>query len=245
MGFVSECPKSQTEVGLASKRLGCDSDKYGNNQYICAPNDSKTSLVEICIDGIMGIQNKGNCLAVTGRNITTHSCLSFSSGCPANHFWSSDFFQYPACQRINTQYRCYEMDPSCTSETKRDETGNTHLIGYICGGIGGLLVLISLVIVLVILWKKGKDVVNKDVEAPEQEQLNPSSSSNTKLSGKKSRNSDTKLSGKNSPNSVLMDSMEPPKKLTPKSASSSDSFETNTIINFRVMQQSENQSKKE
>lgn len=60
MGFVSECPKSQTEVGLASKRLGCDSDKYGNNQYICAPNDSKTSLVEICIDGIMGIQNKGN-----------------------------------------------------------------------------------------------------------------------------------------------------------------------------------------
>lgn len=60
MGFVSECPKTQTEVALASKRLGCGSDKYGNNQYICAPNDSKTSLVEMCIDGIMGIQNKGN-----------------------------------------------------------------------------------------------------------------------------------------------------------------------------------------
>lgn len=47
------------------------------------------------------------------------------------------------------------MDPSCASETHNDETGNTHIIGYICGGIGGLLVLIILVIVLVILWKKG------------------------------------------------------------------------------------------
>lgn len=60
MGFVSECFKSQIEVGLVLKRFGCDSDKYGNNQYICVLNDLKIFLVEICIDGIMGIQNKGN-----------------------------------------------------------------------------------------------------------------------------------------------------------------------------------------
>lgn len=76
MGFVSECPKSQTEVGLASKRLGCDSDKYGNNQYICAPNDSKTSLVEICIDGIMGIQNKGNWKKKSANNFTLKLYMS-------------------------------------------------------------------------------------------------------------------------------------------------------------------------
>lgn len=40
-------------------KLGCDNDKYGNSQYMCLPKKDKTSLVELCFDGVMGIRNKG------------------------------------------------------------------------------------------------------------------------------------------------------------------------------------------
>lgn len=43
----------------ASKRLRCGDDIYGNNQYLCLPNKNKTSLVEICFQGVMGIVEKG------------------------------------------------------------------------------------------------------------------------------------------------------------------------------------------
>lgn len=59
MSLVNECPTNVTETAAASKRLECVNDKYGNNQYICVPNEEKTSLVEFCYDGIMGIQEKG------------------------------------------------------------------------------------------------------------------------------------------------------------------------------------------
>lgn len=59
MAFPTTCPTNLTEKILASKRLGCGKDLYGNDQYICAPNEAKTSLVEICNDGIMGIIEEG------------------------------------------------------------------------------------------------------------------------------------------------------------------------------------------
>lgn len=52
------CPKNQQEVNNASERLGCGSDKYDHKQYLCIPNYKKTSLVEFCFDGVLGIQNK-------------------------------------------------------------------------------------------------------------------------------------------------------------------------------------------
>lgn len=59
MALVSECPKNKTEVAKASQKLGCGVDKYGNIQYLCLPKKEKTSLVELCIDRVMGIQDKG------------------------------------------------------------------------------------------------------------------------------------------------------------------------------------------
>ena len=56
---VYSCPTNQTGVEEASKRLGCNVDKYGKDQYICLPNIEKTSLNEICYNGVMGIQEKG------------------------------------------------------------------------------------------------------------------------------------------------------------------------------------------
>lgn len=59
MGDVDTCPKNLTEVIKASRRLGCGKDEYGNNQYMCLPNVEKTSLIEFCFQGIMGLQPKG------------------------------------------------------------------------------------------------------------------------------------------------------------------------------------------
>lgn len=62
------CPKNQQEVNNASERLGCGSDKYDHKQYFCIPNYKKTSLVEFCFDGVMGIQNKGICTFNSTQN---------------------------------------------------------------------------------------------------------------------------------------------------------------------------------
>lgn len=55
MSFVDNCPTSLAEIEVASNRLECKNDIYGNNQYICVPNLNMTSSVEFCFDGIMGI----------------------------------------------------------------------------------------------------------------------------------------------------------------------------------------------
>lgn len=59
MALVNVCPKTELDVIQASKRLGCGNDTYGNNQYMCVPNKEKTSLVEFCFQGVMGIAEKG------------------------------------------------------------------------------------------------------------------------------------------------------------------------------------------
>lgn len=72
MAMVKECPKSLMETEKASKRLQCGVDKNGDNQYICVPNEEKTSLVEFCYDGTMGVNKKGVCcnnLTFNHRNV--------------------------------------------------------------------------------------------------------------------------------------------------------------------------------
>ena len=59
MRKVNICPRNPTELERASDFLGCGSDEYGNNQYMCLPNAEKTSLFEFCYDGLMGMKEKG------------------------------------------------------------------------------------------------------------------------------------------------------------------------------------------
>ena len=59
MEYLNECPSSITEVEKASKRLGCENDKYGNNQYLCLPNAKKDALIEFCHNGVMALQERG------------------------------------------------------------------------------------------------------------------------------------------------------------------------------------------
>ncbi|XP_078332492.1 uncharacterized protein LOC144625493 isoform X3 [Crassostrea virginica] len=80
---VYSCPTNQTGVEEASKRLGCNVDKYGKDQYICLPNIEKTSLNEICYNGVMGIQEKDPaCLIINSE----HRCFTHHLSCaPRNN----------------------------------------------------------------------------------------------------------------------------------------------------------------
>ena len=59
MAPVDVCPQKMTKVLEASKKLRCGNDDYGNNQYLCLPNVNKTSFVEFCYNGTIGMQEKG------------------------------------------------------------------------------------------------------------------------------------------------------------------------------------------
>lgn len=59
MGYVDVCPDTEAGIKTASKRLDCKNDTYNNNQYMCLPNEEKSSLVELCFTGTMGIELKG------------------------------------------------------------------------------------------------------------------------------------------------------------------------------------------
>lgn len=113
MAFVDNCPTILHKINMASKRLGCGHDLYGNDQYICVPNVEKTSLVELCYDGIMGIQKKGRlklnttpkryCLpcfsflaAIHPYNSITCTCNSFQTDCLTKKIYfivSMDYFK--------------------------------------------------------------------------------------------------------------------------------------------------------
>lgn len=136
--LVTVCPKNQTEVIEAATKLGCDNDKYGNSRYLCLPKKEKTSLVELCVDGVMGIQEKGICLELYEGELIHHSCKSFSSGCPESHFFDYDFYKYPACQNINTESRCYVLDPICSSKPHIEEPSSPDTIVYVFGILGPL-----------------------------------------------------------------------------------------------------------
>lgn len=56
---VDVCPQNLTKVFEAAKKLGCGNDDYGKNQYLCLPNANKTSLIEFCYKGTLGLQEKG------------------------------------------------------------------------------------------------------------------------------------------------------------------------------------------
>jgi hypothetical protein len=53
MNGIDSCPGNARAAAEASSRLGCGRDEYGNDQYICVPNDSKTALLEFCHDRII------------------------------------------------------------------------------------------------------------------------------------------------------------------------------------------------
>lgn len=154
MAVVTQCPTNALEKFFASLRLGCGSDIYGNDQYICAPNEAKTSLVELCNEGIMGIIDEGLCLVVKGTSYMTKSCRAFYKGCPTEHYWSSNFYNNSACQKIDTQRQCYVMDLFCQDQMSGEDGVNSILIIL---GVGfAAVVLIIVVCIYLCICKRSR-----------------------------------------------------------------------------------------
>lgn len=147
------CPREQRDLSSAIKRLGCGKDEYDISQYICLPNKGKTRLEELCFDGTMKMQEKGNCLEISEGNLSYHSCENFSWGCPDKPFRINEILNYPACQAINKKLNCYILDPSCHSN---DIASNEETVdkGKMLILVGIVLGIVLIVIVFMILWKK-------------------------------------------------------------------------------------------
>lgn len=71
-------------------------------------------------------------------------------------FCTFNFISDPACQNINTQNRCYIMDPTCPFQLLSNKTENSDTIGYVIGSLGGFIAILSIVLILVYRSKKGK-----------------------------------------------------------------------------------------
>lgn len=152
MASINVCPKDQDKVQMAAKRLRCNKDIHGNNQYMCVPNKNKTSLVEFCYDGIMGLEDKGSCLeALSRKAVSRHNCTSFSSGCPNDKFLKSNVFKYPECQSINTKHRCYVSDPSCPPQKPDEQTSSLNTYVAIPVSLGAFLI-ITVIAAIALYW---------------------------------------------------------------------------------------------
>lgn len=161
MAFVNVCPKNEHDVIQASKRLECGFDIYGNNQYMCIPNKEKTSLVEFCFQGVMGIVEKGNCLEFSEGEYIPHNCNQFSHGCPKAHFYDYDIYKHPACQNINTELQCYVLDLNCTAQSNTEASPGQDYVIYIVVILGSVLLFIVCFIVIKKCYKRWKTMRKK------------------------------------------------------------------------------------
>lgn len=165
IALVDRCPKIEQDVIQASKRLGCGNDIYGNNQYLCLPNRNKTSLVEFCYQGSMGIIEKGKCLEFSEGELIRHSCNHFLYGCPEAHFFDYDIYKYPACQNISTELQCYVLDPSCTVHSNTKESSSQNIV-IIIFSIVGCLFFIICCIIMICCYKRRRIHRNEDSWCP-------------------------------------------------------------------------------
>nr|XP_034332630.1 uncharacterized protein LOC117691204 isoform X2 [Crassostrea gigas] len=175
MASINVCPKDQDKVQMAAKRLRCNKDIHGNNQYMCVPNKNKTSLVEFCYDGIMGLEDKGNCLeALSRKEVSRHNCTSFSSGCPNDKFLKSNVFKYPECQSINTKHRCYVSDPSCPPQKPDEQTSSLNTYVAIPLSLGAFLI-ITVSAAIALYWfcrrKRSKAATPKGTQKPQKQDI--------------------------------------------------------------------------
>ncbi|XP_062600029.1 uncharacterized protein LOC134261624 [Saccostrea cucullata] len=158
---VDSCPLSEVKTREAASRLNCSVDENGRSRYVCVPNQDLSALVEFCYTKtIVGLYQAGNCLKMIGNGFLDKiSCKNFLEGCPADHFRSTDLFQYPACHRLNTDKRCFLLDPTCSPKTNETEQNSEFgKEGAIIAVTVSVLILMLLIILTIacVLWRRRK-----------------------------------------------------------------------------------------
>lgn len=175
---VSSCPKNKLDTIKASDILKCGNDKYNNSQYMCLPNTEKSSLMEFCFNGVMGAEEKGNCLEVFEENLTLYSCRTFLNGCPETNYYDNEFYKYPACQNINIKLRCYVADPSCGHELPSEEKSASEITKVLIFlSVGSLFALILFAFIMYLWGSKRKksrnmNAVIEDMDYPLEDAVN-------------------------------------------------------------------------
>ncbi|XP_062587829.1 uncharacterized protein LOC134249500 [Saccostrea cucullata] len=115
--IVDSCPLSKANTTEAASKLNCINDVFGRSQYVCVPNENLTAVVEFCYTkSIVGLYQAGYCLkTIKDGYLDQISCKNFTEGCPTAPYRSTELYKYPACSRLNTEFRCFAADSLCVS----------------------------------------------------------------------------------------------------------------------------------
>ncbi|XP_062573904.1 uncharacterized protein LOC134235775 [Saccostrea cucullata] len=124
---VDSCPTTNVTWYEAGARLNCSHDFFNRLQYLCIPNQEKTTLLEFCYDKIMGLYEKGHCLHLsTSGFVDQEDCDFFIEGCPKTPYYSSTIFQFLKCLEINRDLRCFSADLDCYTRTTYNQPNNCN-----------------------------------------------------------------------------------------------------------------------
>ncbi|XP_062599445.1 uncharacterized protein LOC134260939 [Saccostrea cucullata] len=167
--IVYSCPRNETEFLASATRLSCDVDGNGRYRYVCVPNNERSAIVEFCYNYTSGLYEKGNCLIVYENGFLDQvSCLDFRKGCPADPFFFSDLYKYPACHEINQQEKCFYADPACQNTTitteslfssttvTTEETASFPTSTFVAITLVSLLSLLFIIAILFYVFRKRK-----------------------------------------------------------------------------------------
>nr|XP_034315551.1 uncharacterized protein LOC117685339 [Crassostrea gigas] len=110
---VDKCPMNASEFGTAARRRNCST----HTRYLCAPDKYLSNLIEFCTDRRSSLFKDGNCLLLDGTGDLNHyRCEDkFIEGCPTKPFNDDEIYRYPACLRIDKDFKCFIADKECPS----------------------------------------------------------------------------------------------------------------------------------
>ncbi|XP_062571010.1 uncharacterized protein LOC134233029 [Saccostrea cucullata] len=176
---VDSCPSANNTWYEAGVRLNCSHDVHNRLQYLCIPNQEKTTLLEFCYDKIMGLYEKGKCLHLsTSGFVDQEDCSMFFEGCPKIPYFSSNIFKFLKCLDINRDLRCFVADPDCHFRNNHSLPKNCSVMSGSCNSttivpkpepkadnwnIGKIMILLMSIIAIppIMIWCMAKSIKNK------------------------------------------------------------------------------------
>ncbi|XP_062585904.1 uncharacterized protein LOC134247583 [Saccostrea cucullata] len=157
-------------------RLNCtiESKDY-KNRYHCVATRDRSQLVEFCYPQTRSIYGIGQCVIFDSSFfLDNYTCLHFTYGCPDEHYFTDELYNYPSCFRIEPVLKCFMSEEKCrknratTTERKEVSTSQTvisqnhtiqeqegiHLVPVLAPLITILGIISGIVVFATIMWKR-------------------------------------------------------------------------------------------